>query len=83
VVVVVKAMSPSHACRRTGLVRDAFHHAAVAEEDVGEVVHDIVARPVELGGQQALGERHADGVGDALAEGAGGGLDAGAALRMT
>ena len=50
-----------------------FHQAAVAHEDVGVVVDQIVA---ELGVQDALGERHADRVGDALAERAGGGLDA-------
>ena len=62
--------------QRAGLVADAFHQAAVAEEDVGVVVDDRVARAVELGGQQLLGQRHADRVGDALAERAGGGLDA-------
>jgi hypothetical protein len=37
----------------------------------------VVAGAVELGGQHLFGQRHADGVGDALAERAGGGLDAG------
>ena len=41
---------------------------------IGVVVDQIVA---EAGVQDALGHRHADGVGDALAERAGGGLDAG------
>ena len=36
----------------------------------------VVAGAVELGGEQLLGERHADRVGEALAERAGGGLDA-------
>jgi hypothetical protein len=63
--------------QRAGFVRDAFHQAAVAEEDVGVVIDDGVAGAVELGGQHLLGQRHADGVGDALAERAGGGLDAG------
>ena len=35
-----------------------------------------MARPVELLGQQPLGDRHADRVADALAQRAGGGLDA-------
>jgi hypothetical protein len=61
---------------RAGLVRDAFHQAAVAEEGVGAVVDDLVAGPVELGGEQFFRHGHADGVGDALAERAGGGLDA-------
>ncbi|MCY1515307.1 hypothetical protein D9M68_498890 [compost metagenome] len=55
---------------------NAFHHAAVAEEHVGVVVDDVVAVTVELGGQHLLGDGHADGVGEALAERAGGGLDA-------
>ena len=62
--------------QRAGFVRDAFHQAAVAEEDIGVVIDDLVAGLVELGGQQLLGHGHADGVGDALAERAGGGLDA-------
>ena len=41
--------------------------------DIGVVVDDIVA---QAGIEQALGQRHADGVGEALAQGAGGGLDA-------
>ena len=57
-------------------MRDAFHEAAVADEHVGVVVDDVEAGPVELRGQHLLGERHADGVGEALAERAGGGLDA-------
>ena len=62
---------------RAGLVADAFHQAAVADEDVGVVVDDRVAVAVELGGEQLFGQRHADRVGQALAERAGGGLDAG------
>ena len=61
---------------RAGLVRDAFHQAAVAEKGVGVVIDDLVAGPVELGGQHLLGERHADRIGDALAERAGGRFDA-------
>ena len=57
-----------------GLAADALHHAAVAGEHVGVVVDDVVA---EGGGEEALGHGHADGVGDALAERAGGRLDAG------
>lgn len=60
-----------------GLVGDPFHHAAVPQKHVGTVVHDVVAGTVELGGQHLLGQCHADGVGDTLAEGAGGGLDTG------
>ncbi len=62
--------------QRAGFVADAFHQAAVAQEDVGVVVDDDVAVAVELGRQQLLGQRHAHGVGEALAERAGGGLHA-------
>ena len=64
------------ACERARLVRDAFHHAAVAEEDVRVVIDYRQVGPIELGRQMLLGERHADGVGDALAEGPGRRLDA-------
>ena len=49
---------------------------AVGADAVGPVVDDGVAGAVELGGQPALGDGHADGVGEALAERAGGRLDA-------
>ena len=62
---------------RAGLVADPFHQAAVAEEHVGVVVDDVVAVAVELGGEELFRERHADGVGEALAERAGRRLDAG------
>ena len=52
---------------------DAFHQVAVAGDDVGPVVDQRVA---EAGVEDAFGQRHADGIGDALAEGAGGGFDA-------
>ena len=54
------------------LVADALHQAAVAGDDVGVVVDEVVA---EAGIQHALGERHADGVGEPLPERPGGGLD--------
>ena len=44
--------------------------------DVDVVVDDLVARAVEALGEEALGHRHADGVGDALPERAGRDLDA-------
>ena len=58
---------------RDHLVADALHQAAVADQRVGVVVDDVVA---ELGVEHRLGHRHADGVGDPLAERAGGDLDA-------
>jgi hypothetical protein len=65
-----------------GLVADAFHQAAVAQEDVGVVVDHGVAGAVELGGQQLLGQRHAHRVGHALAQRAGGGLHAGGHVHL-
>ena len=40
------------------------------------MVHDLVARAVELDGQQFLRESHAHGIGETLSERPGGGLDA-------
>jgi hypothetical protein len=62
---------------RARLVRDAFHEAAVAEEDVREVIDDRVSRAIELAGQQALGEREAHRVGEPLAQRARRGFHAG------
>ena len=55
---------------------DAFHHAAVAQEGVGEVIHHLVPGPVEFGRQQLLGQCHAHGIRDALAQRSGGGFHA-------
>ena len=60
--------------QRDGLLADAFHEAAVAGDHVGEVVDDIGA---ETRREKTFGEREADRVADALAERAGGRLDAG------
>ena len=79
VVVVVdrdQLAQAQRAGQRAGLMRDAFHETAVAEEDIGEVVDDVVAGLVELRGQRLLRQGHADGIGDALAERAGGGFHA-------
>ncbi len=62
------------ACQGAGLVADALHQAAIAGDRVGEVVDQLGAM---ARGQHAFGQRHADGIGDALAERPGGGLDAG------
>ena len=64
---------------RGGLAADALHHAAVAGEHVGVVVHDLGA---ERGGQEALGQGHAHAVGHALAQRPGGGLDAGGVAEL-
>ncbi|MCY1290549.1 hypothetical protein D9M70_396990 [compost metagenome] len=62
--------------QRADFMADAFHHAAVAQEDIRMVVDDAVAVAVELRGEGLLGDGEADRVGDALAERTGGGLDA-------
>ena len=58
---------------RDRLLRQALHEAAVAGDDIGVVIDELLA---EAGRKHALGERHADRVGEPLAERAGGGLDA-------
>ena len=64
-------------CQSASFVADAFHHAAVAQEDIGVMVNDVVVGAVEFGSQQFFCQRHAHRVGDALAERAGGGFHAG------
>jgi len=59
-----------------GFVGDPLHQAAVPGEGIGAVIHDSVAGTVEAGGHPALGDGHAHGVADALAQGPGGRLDA-------
>ena len=66
---------------RDGFLTDAFHQVAVGSEHIGRVIDDGAA---EHGGEVALRDRHADRVGQALAERPGGGFDAGrvAVLRV-
>ena len=61
---------------RGGLVRDAFHQVAVAAENVGVVVDDVVGVAVVDGGEVLLCRGDADGHGEALTEWAGGDFDA-------
>lgn len=58
--------------QRDHLVGDAFLQAAVADQGIGAVIHQIGA---EGRREPGLGHRHADGVGDALSERPGGRLD--------
>jgi hypothetical protein len=44
----------------------AFHQAAVAEENIGAVINDAVAVTIEAVSEHALGDGHANGVGEAL-----------------
>ena len=59
--------------KRDRLLADAFHQVAVGGQHISGVIDDGVT---EDRGEMALGDRHADGIGEALAERAGGGLDA-------
>ncbi len=62
---------------RRDLGCDPFLEVAVRADDERPVVDHEVARPVELGGQAALGDRHPDRVGHPLAKRSSGRLDAG------
>ncbi len=68
---------PQVAGLRPGLGRDPFLQVAIAGQNVGVVVHDGVTRSIEVRGKGHLGDGHADGVGQALTQGSGGGLNAG------
>ncbi|MNP05673.1 hypothetical protein D3C76_976280 [compost metagenome] len=57
------------------LVRDTFHHAAVAEECIGEVVNNVVTRTVELRRQRLLSNRHAHCVSNTLTQRTGSGFN--------
>ncbi|SBL84089.1 Uncharacterised protein [Klebsiella oxytoca] len=58
------------------LVRDTFHHAAVAHERISEVVNDVVARAVELRRQGFLRNRHPHRIRNALPQRSGSGFHA-------
>jgi len=60
-----------------GLGGDPLLEIAIRADGIRPVVDDVVSGAVELGGQPALGDRHAHRVGDTLAKRAGGRLDAG------
>ena len=66
---------------RDRLLADALHQAAIAHKDIRMVIDQRIAVARR---QHALGQRHADSIGDALAERPGGGFDTGrvAIFRM-
>src|ERR1017187_4409071 len=68
--------------QRGGLVGDAFHHVAVADQRIGSVVDDGVSWPVVAAGQKTFCHGHADGIGRALPERSSGGFDARRAQRL-
>ena len=72
---------PEMAGQRDRLLRNALHEAAVAGNRPGPVIDQVVA---EARIHHALGQRHADGVGQPLSERPGRRLDAGrrAVFRM-
>ena len=57
-------------------MRDSLHQAPVPDRHVGTVVDDVEARAVELGGEDAFGDRHADRVCQSLPQGTRGRLNA-------
>ena len=52
----------------SGLVGDALHKVAVRADGEGPVVHDLVPDTVVPVGEEPLGHRHPDAVGEALSE---------------
>ena len=62
--------------QRRSFGRHAFHQVAVADKGPGAVVDRRVAVAVVAGREMRLGDRHADGVCQALAQRASGDLDA-------
>src|SRR6184192_4099343 len=76
---------PQCSGERARFVADAFHQTTVTHEYPRSVVDDRVARPIEFRGQELLGERHADRIGQPLPEWARGGFHPGrdSDLRMS
>ena len=75
----VEATQPEMAGERRGLVADALHQTAVAGDRPGVVIDQTGAEAVA---QESLGDRHADGVGEPLAERSGRHLDAGSVAGL-
>ena len=67
-----QAAQPQVPGERRGLVADPLHEAAVAGDDIGVMIDRAVA---EAGVEHAFAQRHADRVGQPLAQRAGRGLD--------
>ena len=79
VVVVVEhgQLAQAQMAGQAGCLRgDALLEVAIGADDPGPMIDDGVAGAVELLGQATLGDGHADGVAEALAERAGGGFHA-------
>jgi hypothetical protein len=85
VVVVVDAdeISELQMAGQTGGFRgDALHGTAIPKNAVGVVADDVEAVSVEDGGGVSLSDGETDGVAEALAERAGGDLDAGGVVGL-
>ena len=65
-----------------GFFRDTFLKAAVAVEGDDVMIEKGMLRSVEFRGGAFPGNREADGVGDALAERPGSGLDTGSFMEL-
>lgn len=70
------------ASHRSSLAGNTLHGAAIAEEHEGVVVDQIVAGLVEDGRGVRLGDGETDGIGEALAERAGGDLNTGGIMSL-
>ena len=70
--------------QRTGLMGDPLHQTAIAHENPGVMVDNLMTGAVKLCRQGAFGDGHADGIRQPLAQRAGGGLHPGgiAMLRV-
>src|SRR5206468_11572125 len=67
---------------RSALTADAFHQVTVAADGVDIKVEKFEARLIEIGGEPFSRDGHANAVGDALAEGPGGGFNACGDMRF-
>jgi len=79
VIVVVDQLEiaqPQVTRKRCSLAGDAFHHVAIADHGPNTVLHQFEARPVEMIGQEPLGDCHPHRIPDALAQRTGRSLDA-------
>lgn len=67
---------------RGSLAGNALHGAAITEEGVGVVVNQVVVGLVEDSRSVSLGNGETNGVGETLAEGTSGDLNAGSVVRL-
>src|SRR5258708_26926969 len=67
---------------RSAFTADAFHKVAIAADGVDVEIEKLETRLIKVGCEPFRSDGHADAVGDALAQGAGGGFDAGSDMRF-